>query len=126
MAVAVEPLVRGVVVGVGRAGAAGVLDGVGVPLAHAALDGDAQGREQWLPAGLALVGDASEDVAEPLVHRQGRGDAGGLLHSGGQLLVGHRGAVATRSLQQHRTGGVGPRRPGIRRADLRGVTWFRG
>ncbi len=126
VAVAAEPLVRRVVVGVRRAGAAGVLDGVGVSLAHAALHADAQRGEQRLTTGLALVGHASEDVADPLVHQLGGGDAAGLLHGGGQLLVRHQGAVAACGLQQHRPGRVGPGSSGGRRTDLRGITCFGG
>ena len=66
VAVAGEALLGRVLVGVGDVGAAGVLDGDGVRVTDAALHADAEGGEEGFAAGLAVVGDAGEDVADPL------------------------------------------------------------
>lgn len=121
VAVAGQALLSGVVLGVGGTRAGGGHRGVGVAVGGTAGRGHAQGRQQRLAARGAVGGHASQHVARPVGGGNVVADAGAVDGLGGQVLLGHHGAVVVGGLQQHIASGGGPGIGGLVGAHVGGL-----
>jgi len=75
---------------------AGLLTGTDEPLTDAASRGEQSAESNGSPHDGQLDGDPTEHIADPLVHRLRRSDAGGLLDGTSEMLAGAaRGSVLT-------------------------------